>query len=266
MTSPDWRPLLAAFLISCLVLPLHAADWKHLSDSDAHTTSADLSYVYRTIQRTSDGDRVSLQLIFFTSPTYEIKVVDQGNGAMPAYPGLGAAFSRNGCVAGTNGGFFHPDYRPAGLMITDSGRVNKFEGGSLLSGVLYCDAKGIYLTRRAAFKDDKKITALIQSGPYLIDGGASTRGLSTSPSRRRTFVCTDWRGNWAIGITSSISLATLGDLLADPDVIKEWKVNRALNLDGGSSTGLYYDRGPSQTDVVVPNWKRVRNLIGIAPR
>lgn len=265
MPVPRW--ILCVLCSAFVCSNSFATDWKHVADRSEHSRPDSVSYVTRTVQRKSDGKQVSLELVFFTSPAFEIKVIDQGDGALTNHPGLKAAFSQADCVAGTNGGFFHPDYRPAGLMITEGKkRINQFEGGSLLSGVLYCDAKGIYLVRRAAFKDHADITALIQSGPYLVENGASTRGLSTGPDRRRTFICTDWSGNWAIGITSSISLATLGDLLSDSDVIKEWKVNRALNLDGGSSTALYYERGDSQLDVVVQNWKRVRNLIGISPR
>ncbi len=263
MLAPRWLPLILLAFIP--VSSVRAADWKHLNDKDRHETNADVAYVSRTLQRTSDKRQVTLQLVFFTSPKYEIKVIDQGVGPLPRYPSTSAAATQNGCLAATNGGFFHPGFRPAGLMISEGKRIHRFEKANLLAGVLYCDADGIYLIRRSAFKDHPNITALIQSGPYLVENGKSTRGLSKSQERRRTFICTDWRGNWALGVSSQISLATLGEILSDKDAIQEWQVNRALNLDGGSSSALYYDR-EGQPDVSIPNWKRVRNLIGIAPR
>ena len=41
---------------------------------------------------------------------------------------------------------------------------------------------------------------------------------------------------------------------------------RALNLDGGSSSAFCFERGRGQALVTLRSWKRVRNLLGIAPR
>jgi hypothetical protein len=152
-------------------------------------------------------------------------------------------------------------------VIAGGRRLHEFETAKLLSGVIYSDDRGIHLVRRAQFQDHPGIRALLQTGPYLVEGGQTVRGLSASDPRRRTFIATDWRGHWVLGATQTpVTLAELGALLASDGAWTGWNVDRAINLDGGSSTGFYFDRGAGQAPVSVPPWKRVRNLLGIVPR
>ena len=140
-----------------------------------------------------------------------------------------------------NGGFFHADGRPAGLVISQGRRVNRFETARLLSGVIYSDGRGIHLLRRGQFQDHPGIDALLQSGPYLVESARAERGLSPSDPNRRTFIATDWRGRWAIGTTlGSLTLADLAECLASPGALIPWRVDRALNLEGGTSSGFYF--------------------------
>lgn len=152
-------------------------------------------------------------------------------------------------------------------MIAQGERINRLETAKLLSGVIYSDERGIHLLRRAHFRDRAGITALLQSGPYLVEGGRAVAGLSSEGAHRRTFIATDWRGHWVIGATpTAVSLADLAAVLAVPGALIDWPVDRAINLDGGSSTGFFFDRGPTATPVTLQPWKRVRNLLGIVPR
>lgn len=244
-----------------------AVDWTPVGESQQQDISADLAYAKRTALRPSDGKQVTAHLAFFTSRAFRLEVIDLGAGTEAAYPTLEAAFRSEGCVAGVNGGFFHPDWRPSGLMITKGQQINRFETAKLLSGVIYSDDRGIHLVRRGRFQDHPAITALLQSGPYLVEEGRPVRGLSASDPRRRTFVATDWRGHWVLGATtSSLTLADLAQSLASADALTPWRVDRAINLDGGSSTGFFFDRGPDQAPVTLQPWKRVRNLLGIRAR
>ncbi|EGV18861.1 phosphodiester glycosidase family protein [Thiocapsa marina] len=244
-----------------------AADWTPGGESERQDISADLAYAKRTAVRPSDSKQVTAHLVFFTSRAFRLEVIDLGAGPEPTYPTLGAAFLAEGCVAGVNGGFFHPDWQPAGLMISKGRRINRFETAKLLSGLVYSDDRGIHLVRRSRFQDHPGIAALLQTGPYLVENGRTVRGLSTSDPRRRTFIATDWRGNWVIGATtSSLTLAELGESLASPDALTPWRIDRAINLDGGSSTGFFFDPGTGRVPVSLQPWKRVRNLLGICTR
>ncbi|MFE8032240.1 phosphodiester glycosidase family protein [Thiohalocapsa marina] len=264
------RPAWPRILLLALLLPASnalAANSTPAGESERQDISADLAYAKRTAVRPSDGKPITAHLAFFTSRAFRLEVIDLGAGAEAAYPTLEAAFRAEGCVAGVNGGFFHPDWQPAGLVISKGQRINRFESAKLLSGVIYNDERGIHLVRRGRFQDHQGINALLQTGPYLVEDGRPVRGLSTSDPRRRTFIATDWRGHWVIGATmSTLTLAELGANLAAPDAPTPWRIDRAINLDGGSSTGFFFDRGAGRAPVTLQPWKRVRNLLGICPR
>jgi hypothetical protein len=243
------------------------ADWTPGGESEREDISADLAYAKRTAVRPSDGKQATAHLAFFNSRAFRLEVIDLGAGQEAAYPTLEAAFRAKGCKAGVNGGFFHPDWKPAGLVISEGRRINRFETAKLLSGVIYSDDRGIHLVRRGRFQNHPEITALLQTGPYLVEDGRTVQGLSAADPRRRTFIATDWRGHWVVGATpSSLTLAELGAVLASPNTLTPWGVDRAINLDGGSSTGFFFDRGATRASVTLQPWKRVRNLLGICTR
>jgi hypothetical protein len=244
-----------------------ADDWRPLAKAAADRAGTDLYQAERTAERASDGSSVTARLVFFTSPAYRLEVIDLGHGATPAHPSMEAAFRANDCVAGANGGFFHPDWRPLGLVIAGGRRINRFETSKLLSGVLYSDARGTHIERRSRFRDHAGIEALLQTGPYLVEHRRAVRGLSRAKPRRRTFIATDWRGHWALGVTTTrLTLAELAEVLTSPGTLTPWPVDRALNLDGGSSSGFFFDRGPEAAPVRFNPRKRVRNLLGVTRR
>ena len=263
MTSPH---LLLWFLLAVAANAL-SAEWKPVGEPDRGDRNSDLFYAKRTAVRPSDGRQVAAHLAFFTSRAFRLEVVDLGAGPEPTYPTLGDALRAQGCVAGVNGGFFHPDWRPAGLVVSQGKRINQFETAKLLSGVVYGDGKDTRMVRRAQFRDHPGITALLQTGPYLVEGGRPVRGLSRSDPNRRTFIATDGRGRWVLGATlSTPTLADLAQCLAVPGALTGWRVDQAINLDGGSSTGFFFDRKAGDAPVVLHPWKRVRNLLGIKRR
>jgi hypothetical protein len=244
----------------------YAEHWRLDSEKHEAGLNAGLHYSERLVVRPSDGMRVLAHLAFFTSPTFRLEVVDLGAGSSPLHPSLADALRAAGCAAGVNGGFFHPDWRPSGLVISQGRRENRFETAKLLSGVVYSDERGTHLVRRSRFRDHPGITALLQTGPYLVDAGRVVRGLSDRKDRRRTFIATDWRGNWALGATASrLTLAELAQCLASPQALTPWRVDRAINLDGGSSTGFFFEGGDGGAVLLEPR-KRVRNLLGIRAR
>ncbi len=248
-------------------LPALATAWMPVGDPAWPDPQLALVYVERTLKRSDDGLILSAHLALFRSSVYRLTVIDPGADAETPRPTLPESFQQAGSVAGVNGGFFHPDGQPLGLVIAQGRRINRFETTRLLSGVLYSDARGIHLQRRAHFQDQPGIDALVQSGPYLVEHGRAVRGLSTGDPSQRTFVATDWHGHWILGATRTrLTLADLAAALSTPGALTPWPVERAINLDGGSSSGFFFDRGPDVEPVVMRPWKPVRNLIGLTPR
>ncbi|WPL17033.1 Exopolysaccharide biosynthesis protein related to N-acetylglucosamine-1-phosphodiester alpha-N-acetylglucosaminidase [Thiorhodovibrio winogradskyi] len=257
--------LLPALMLTTTTAP--ASDWQPLEPRPELLAKADLAYAEASAQRQSDGQRIGVHLAFFHSRAFRLAVVDLASIDSNPKKRIDAVFRGAGIPAGINGGFFHPNGRPLGLVVADGQRINRLERAKLLSGVLYADADGNYLRRHGAFHDHAGIDALLQTGPYLVEYGRAVRGLRTAPVARRSFAATDWRGHWVLGATRNpISLADLSDCLASLGCLTDWPVERAINLDGGSSTGFFFERGSGQGAVVVHPLKPVRNLLGICPR
>jgi len=247
------------------------SDWKIEDQSPAQPPDSPLISQKKVISKTGETGFFStrrIDLVWFNAADFTFKVIDNQSIEKPLHPGLDAAMRSSGCVAGCNGGFFHPDSSPSGLMIAAGKVEGKFGEGALLSGVLLSSGNvNPYLLRRSEYSASKyKATDLIQSGPFLVDQGVTVRGLSPENSRRRTFVLHDG-GKWfALALSDPFTLAELGVILADPAFSPSRKVFRALNLDGGSSSGLFFDRGQPGETIEVEPIKTVRNFVGIVPR
>lgn len=252
-------PILLAFATGA-----PAQTWTATGDSGRAEADPGIVFLQRSI-RAQSGKTGTLHLVFFSSLDCKLEVIDLGAGGS-IYGSHAEAFKAHNCVAGVNGGFFQPDFAPIGLMIAGGKRVGTFaNSGFLTSGFVSSNFTGIDLRRRAAYSSSLGYDALLQGGPYLVELSAPVSGLDNTKSRRRTVILTDWRRNWAIASTSALTLAEVAEVFASPGVISEWRVNRALNLDGGSSSGFYFDN-PAGADVQIVPWKRVRNLLGISPR
>ena len=78
-------------------------------------------------------------------------------------------------------------------------------------------------------------------------------------------MATDGQGRWLIGTASEVSLLELAQLLAAPDFLSKFRVDRALNLDGGPSTGIWIRDADGAEHPYPPRWP-VRNYIAVIPR
>jgi hypothetical protein len=132
----------------------------------------------------------------------------------------------------------------------------------LLTGVLCASSRGIDIVRLGEFSQKKKCAAAIECGPFLIDGGMPVRGLDQSRRAGRTFVAVTRTGTAALGVSNDLSLAELASALA---ALPDFKIWRALNLDGGSSSAFWFQRNGG-TPFSIPEEKAVRDFVGIVPK
>lgn len=262
--------LVLAVLFGCLP-PTAFGDWKIEDQSPAQSADSPLVYERKVISQSGESGFFSskrIDLVWFNAMDFTFKVIDNGPLNQPVYPGLAAAMQANGCIAGCNGGFFLQDHAPSGLMIAGGESTGRFGEGALLSGLLLSSGnRNPYLLRRAEYDGPKyKASDLVQAGPFLVDQGSPVKGLSPENSRRRTFAIHDG-GKWfALGLSDAFTLAELGLILARTDFSPSRKIHRALNLDGGTSSGLYFERGKAGEPVQIEPFKTVRNFVGIVPR
>jgi len=265
-------PLLACLAAVGGVFPARAGEWTIRDESPAQSPSATFLHESKRVTGPSVDGRVRerrIDLVWFDGSTHTFRIIDNGpSNASPKFASLAAAVMENGFSLGCNGGFFHPDHSPSGLMIAAGVPTGRFGQGSLLSGVVLSSGRGNpYLLRRGEYDPAKyRSTDLLQSGPFLVDQGRTVKGLSPENSRRRTFVLHDGGHRFALGASDPFTLAELGTILALPEFSPSRKIHRALNLDGGSSSGLYYAPEGGGAGLRLEPVKTVRNFIAIAPK
>lgn len=217
--------------------------------------------VVREAQVSDNGVTARVTAIVFSSKSYAMHVVDS---PAPGTTKLAGVLASAGCVAGVNGGYFQDDFRPVGLMIANGRQVHAFEKAKLLSGILAVRGSRIEIVRPSHFQNPGDVREAIQCGPMLVEGGQPVAGLNSERSARRTVVATDGRGQWALIYITSVTLSDAADILTTTGVLGNWVPATALNLDGGSSSGLWAASTPDA--VSRPELGHVRNYIGIVPK
>ena len=214
------------------------------------------------------GQEMTAYFYFFDERRHELVVLDQGGKPFQKYRNLDHAMRAGQCVAGCNGGFFHPDGRPIG-GVTSGGAVaekaGNAGGSSLASGVVHVTAGRLAMERTAAWlarAGRGKPTELVQGGPFLVEGGKVVAGLSGRKFARRTVLLTDGRGRWALMQAPATSLAILARALARPGAVPGFRVEAALNFDGGPSSGFWVERG-GNNPFYLREVSKVRNFLGV---
>lgn len=204
-----------------------------------------------------------IEAVFFDAATTRLIVIDEGS--PKRYGNLREALRRHGCHAGINGGYFGADEHstPLGLIVHQGRRSNRLATGAFtVAGVLSDDGKTIRLERSKALRTPiSSMQEAIQGGPFLIERGTPVAGLNNTRRARRSFIATNGRGQWCIAVCSSITLHELAQWLQN-GALGNFRVQTALNLDGGSSSALI----DTKSGLHIRNIKDVRTYIGLAPR
>ncbi|MEY2543564.1 MAG: hypothetical protein QOE81_1025, partial [Verrucomicrobiota bacterium] len=81
---------------------------------------------------------------------------------------------------------------------------------------------------------------------------------------RRTFAAVGAGDKAALGFCSEVTLADLSNILASISV-PDFKIQRALNLDGGSSSAFWFKRSNGSA-FSIAELKPVRDFVAIVPR
>jgi len=204
-----------------------------------------LEHRYVVAEHSASGDRASLELAVFSTKSCRLRIVDQAN--EPRLD-LEEVVSRGNFLAAVNGGYFNPDDKPIGLLIVDGTMIAPLQKARLLSGVLSASAKKVQISRVAEF----------------VDLGKSVRGLEATRAARRTFAAVGAGDKAALGFCSDVTLADLSNILATV-LAPDFKIQRALNLDGGSSSAFWFKRANGSSFSIAEE-KPVRDFVAIVPR
>jgi uncharacterized protein YigE (DUF2233 family) len=252
---------LSAAVFLLLACSTARAQWKQVSSQSEPSPTRGLEHRYIVVEDSMSGDRASLELAIFSTKACRLRVVDQ---ASEPRVDLEDVMARGNFLAGVNGGYFDPEYRPIGLLMVDGTIIAPLQKARLLSGVLSASPKKIQISRVAEFSLNQKPDAAVECGPMIVDFGKSVRGLESTKAARRTFAAVSTGDKAALGFCSDVTLADLSNILAAV-VISDFKIQRALNLDGGSSSAFWFKRANGSA-FSISELKPVRDFVAIVPR
>ncbi len=213
----------------------------------------------------SAGDRrVRVTLVLFDSKDFVLRIVDNvASGEAAKYRRLASAMRSLDAVAGCNGGFFerHP-FAPVGVMTSDGVRTGTLDPASWMKGLIVMRNDGPHLESTESFRDTPDIKQLLQSGPWLVRAGLAES--SNDPRMApRTFIGRETGLRWALGLSEPCTLAELAAVLTSEPVAAALRLDQALNLDGGPSSGLWAKK--REGEFSVPERWTVRNYVAVFP-
>jgi len=211
------------------------------------------------VKRVAGAKEFTLRLVFFDESNWVIKVA--ANPSRKTSQGLDITARVAGAAAACNGGYFTPGFSPVGLEIASGVHSGKYDHDNpLFNGALAVKDGKARLFWDNEMTDGSGFTDLVQCCPKLMEAGAAAKGIGGDDRAPRTFVLTDNAGHWALGMSNGIGLQELATVLAAPGVITEFRPQRALNLDGGPSSGLWCQDAKGETHYEKEAWP-VRNMI-----
>jgi uncharacterized protein YigE (DUF2233 family) len=177
---------------------------------------------------------------------------------------LSAWHASLGAALVVNGGFFTPEWRSTALVVSDGTPSESSYVG--FGGMLAVDARGDVTVRALAetpYDASEPLEQAVQSFPMLVLPGGRIADLrSDALVARRTAVALDRAGQLWFIITplTGTTLMRFATWLAGGDLA----IDVALNLDGGSSTGML--AGPVDEPSGMPAFIRLPTVISVAPR
>jgi Phosphodiester glycosidase len=236
------------------------ADWTILSSASEPGRSG-VVHRHVVLENGARSERITVDLAIFSTKSCTLRVLQNEDDA----DSLADMMRNEKCLAGVNGGYFDEKFAPIGLRMANGQMIAPLQRARLITGVLVASSRGVQIVRSREFSRRAGVTAAVQCGPFLVDRGQSIGGLNDSRPARRTFAATTTSNRALVGVCSNVSLAELSRMLATTLFAEDLRIERALNLDGGSSTGFWFARENSSA-FSISEQKPVRDFVGIVPK
>ncbi len=157
-----------------------------------------------------------------------------------------------------NAGYFTPEYAALGLVVADG--VHHGQSYGDFAGMLAFGPDGVQVRwlRDQPYRPDEQLVAAVQSFPVLIKpGGVLGFPEEDGIPARRTVIGQDRAGRIVIVVcpNGTFTLNRLALYLLQTDL----ELEIALNLDGGTSTGLFLSAGSER--IAIPSHTAVPAVI-----
>jgi hypothetical protein len=251
--------LRSALFLLLAVAATARADWAILS-SASEPGRGGVVHRHVILENSARSERISVDLAIFSTKSCGLRLLQNEGGA----ESLADVMKNEKCLAGVNGGYFDEKFAPIGLRMANGQMIAPLQRARLISGVLVASSRGVQIVRSREFSRRAGTTA-IQCGPFLVDRSQPIGGLNNSRPARRTFAATTNSSRALIGVCTDVSLAELSKILATTSFAEDLKIDRALNLDGGSSTGFWFAR-ESGSAFSIPEQKSVRDFVAVVAK
>ena len=195
--------------------------------------------------KNSDGDDDTVTIVRFDLHKIKLSV-----GYQPGQPlSMNDWTQLEHPLAIINGGYFDQQFHATALVVSNG----KVSGQSYtgFGGMLSVDTRGSIslrsLRQQPYNPNSEQLVQATQSSPVLMSGGKRTQFSADASQTRRSIVAMDKQGRllFIASPNQIFSLDELADQLASSDL----SIEVALNLDGGSSTGLYVNGGSSHVAI-----------------
>ena len=253
-------PRFRVALVAAIVFAQGAlAEWKVVSANSEPGVASEVEH--RHIELVDSDQRATVDLAIFSREATTLRVIDNEGGT----ENLSEAMDRGSFAAGVNGGYFDTRFKPIGLRLIDGVVTSPLTRARLLTGVLCASSRGISILRLREFSGRQKIESAIECGPFLVDGGMRVTNLDDRRAARRTFAAVARQGKATLGITSELTLAQLGAVLASRSLANDFRTWRAMNLDGGSSTAFWFRKNNGRV-FSISEEKSVRDFVAVLPK
>ena len=212
----------------------------------------------RTIRLLDEDGRQTEQLYLLRiDPT----LFEFGIGYSPGQPKPLTTWQKEtGALIVMNGGFFTEEFIATGLIVVDGQASGSSYTG--FGGMVTIDANGVEVRSlvERPYDSTESFDYALQAFPMLMLNGAAAYQKADFDTARRTVIGVDGDGRILIILATwgSFTLAELSSYLATAD----FGLVTALNLDGGTSTGLIL-ADPLES---VPAFVAVPSVITISPK
>lgn len=236
--------LLTGSLLACNVIPSISLNGTPVTSSSNGTTLNEWMPVKSGVElryeqwKAASGDEDTVTITRIDPAKVHISVGYQPNKPLS----MKAWMKQTNATVIINGGYFDAQNQATALTISNGQAYGASYQGCC--GMFAVDSQGNASIQSLAdqpYDPSQQLQQATQSRPLLLVNGKRTQFQENSATTRRTLIAEDTQGRllFIVSPSQAFALNELADVLEKTDL----SLKTVLNLDGGSSTGIYINGG-----------------------